>query len=81
MRLSKQFLQDVTMVPPYWLSMIFFLKLPGYSDVMGFIVDCEACDQVVMQYDRCDNIMAFMQSCAEWQILSESKAVDTVSIR
>lgn len=47
------FSQDGTMLPPHWF-------LPGYSDMTGFIVDCESCDLAVMQYDRCENIMACM---------------------
>lgn len=33
--------------------------------MMGFIVDCEAFEQVEMQYDRCEIIMACMLNWAE----------------
>lgn len=63
-----------------FLSMIFLVWL--YSNGMGFIVDCEACDQEVMQYDRGENIMACNVELGftERQILisdeSKSKAVE-----
>lgn len=60
------FFKDATMVPSYFLVHIFYcLKNIG---MRGYIVDCEACDQVVMQYDICEDIMACIQS---WAVLRE----------
>ena len=42
-----------------YLSMMFIFWL--YSDMRGFMVDCEACDQAVVQCDRCENIRSVLK--------------------
>lgn len=49
-KLNITFLQDVTTVQT---SMFVIFNVWLYSDMMGCIVVCEDCSQVVMQYDRC----------------------------